>query len=164
MLPEYATNVTVASFFKHPDTVDPSTTVTALELPAKLSTNLMARAGFLFPNVTELAVGIQNINSLQQIWTMWPKLKSLHLSAIYYDERDPMESKTKYINLDELLTGFDKTQIAMAKGGSRAVIGEPKFPSITLLQGNSNELHITSHVYSHLSLTMRNYSFLRQIK
>lgn len=136
MLPEF-TNVTIDSFFQHPKPVEPLTTVTGLELPAKLAMNLMARAGFLFPNVTELAVGYQTIDSLRQIWTMWPMLKSLHLSVTYYDEQDPVKHKMEFINLDELLTGFDESQIKMAKGGNRHVIGEPKFPSITKLKGKS---------------------------
>lgn len=136
MLPEFATNVTVASFFKQPNIAVPLTTVTELELPAKLSRNLMIKAGFLFPNVIELALGYQAIDSLQQIWTMWPKLKSLHLSVLYNDKRNAMEPKIKFLKLDELLTGFDKSQLDMAKNGNGDVIGEAKFPSITKLKGN----------------------------
>ncbi|KAG4070344.1 hypothetical protein HA402_006486 [Bradysia odoriphaga] len=128
MLPEFSTNVTVDSFFKHPHSQ-----LSRLELPAKLTQELMERAGLLFPNVTELAVGYQTIDSMRQIWTMWKKLKSLHLSVVYYDERDPEENKTDFLNLDELLTGFDKSQMEMAKEGHRDAIGEPNFPSITTL-------------------------------
>ncbi|XP_037041749.1 uncharacterized protein LOC119078353 isoform X2 [Bradysia coprophila] len=130
MLPEFATNVTVDSFFEHPYSLDG---LSRLELPAKLTQSLMERAGLLFPNVTELAVGFQIIDSMRLIWTMWKKLKSLHLSVIYYDERDSAKHTTAFLNLDELLTGFDKSQMEMAKDGNRDVIGEPKFPSISKL-------------------------------
>lgn len=134
MLPEFATNVTIASFFERSNTV--TSTVTSLELPATLSTKLMASAGILFPNVTQLTVGYQTVDSLRQIWTMWPKLQSLHLSVVFYDERNPIKPKIKFLKLDELLTGFDASQMKMAQGGNHYVIGEPKHPSIIKLRGN----------------------------
>lgn len=130
MLPEIATNVTIVSFFQYASSFEPLTTVTELELPAGLVANLMKRAGFLFPNVTQLAVGYQTVVSLRQIWTMWPKLESLHISVVNYKEDLDIDS------LDELLTGFDKKQMKMAKSGNCYVVGTPMFPSITNLKCN----------------------------
>lgn len=133
MLPELAYNVTIASFFEHPETDEPLTTLTRLELPAGLATNLMARAGLLFPSVTELVVGYQTIVSLRQIWTMWPKLESLHLSVVDYDE-ESLEDDFSFLSLDALLTGFDEAQLKMAKDQHHCVIEQPKFPSINNLK------------------------------
>lgn len=136
MLPELAANVTIDSFF-HPKAVEPLATVTRLELPAGLDERLMGRAGFLFPNVTELAVGYQDFRSLRQIWTMWPKLESLHLSVLNCNGT-PIKSACD--NLDGLLTGFDASQMKIVTDGNRYVVGEPQFPSITNLRCKYPEL------------------------